>query len=416
MPLLPNQEDEQNPGGATGGSQTVPQTGGGTSGVAGSSSAGGSGSQTAKGTGFVNVDRYTKANAGQNFGGQVKSTLDTQGQGVQSSLSGLDSGFRQAVDQGSTARNAGVLKNISSGNAAQVVGNKDQLQSYQDMRNASYNGPREFSQQEGYTDFLKKYNQTQQNLQNTSSDEGRYALLNDLYNRPTYNRGERRLDQAILQTDPNARAGFADLRDKYSGLQGQLDSTTLNAQNLVTQRAADMAALQKEALVTAQQADKSLRSGLATGLKTANTGRKAEYDRAYQDRLNEILAGRTTDGAQRDKIKSDLSDVLQYGGNLSLAQYANPDQIAQYNALAQLLGTGEELRADKAGKAVNKKGEYKPKVYESKGTLTTRDGKTNGGPVTQADKLDKTGRKADQILTGGKVQKQKDKINKTMGW
>jgi hypothetical protein len=410
MPYLPEDENqEQSQAGASGGSQVVPTTGGGGGQTAGTAApqAGAAPGATNKGTGFVNLDKYVKANANQNFGGQVVQGVDNSANDARSSLSNVQNNFQTAANAGTVAKDNNVLNQIKSGQAANVVKNQNSLASYNNMANAAYTGPRELSTQDGFLDLAKKYGTAQSNLNNTQTSSGRYALLSDMYGRPQYSHGEKRLDQAILQADPNSRQQFESLRQKYAGIENDIDTASQSASADAIRRAQEMDALRKQT----QGLTKSQWDSLNSQLNTRMAGQNAQRNQAYQNMLaTEIAKAQQGSIFTPDAIAKAVTSASKKGKDLTnISQVASKEDIAKYNALAKLMGVeGGALTKENADPlyTLGNWRKYLPEKIESKGTLRSGDGK-NQTPIGKADDLDVVGNKVDKIVTGGQVKKAK---------
>lgn len=376
MPSLPNQNDDDEQIGATGGSQTVPQTGGGGSGLVGTQAGGGSPSVAGKqkGTGFVNTQDYVKANQGQNFGSRVAGDVSGVAQGAVDSLGQVQKTFNNQADAGTVQRSDNVLSKIKSGNAASVVGNKNLLNSYQTMQNAQYRGPNELSQVDGFGSLAQKYGQARSYLDNTATDQGRKALLGDLYRRPNYTGGMKSLDQTILQADPNSRSQLQDVRERYAGIDDDIGQASQQAQSLAQDRAAQAKALRQLVDKTTSGQFSDLRSALESQIDIENRSRKGAFEnllgweisRAQND---SVFTPDIVEAAVR-KASSRGQDVKSFG------EVARDDQIAQYNALAQLLGQQDRsISKQKSGPSYTFGDwrKYLPNggVVEAGGTLTS---------------------------------------------
>lgn len=388
MAIIPQQEDENNnsggqSSGATGGSQTVPQTGGGASGVVGSQGASSQGGSTQKGTGFVNTQDYVKANQGQNFGSQVAGDVGNVAKDAVSSLGNVQNTFKQQADANTVKRDEGIFNQLRGGRAADIVGNADNLKRYNTMANARYGGPKELSQVEGFGDLAQKYGKARSYLDNTATDQGRYALLGDLYNRPNYTSGMRNLDQTILQADPNSRNQLQGLRDKYSGIDDDIDVASQEAQRLAQQKQAESSQLRDQLRSATSQQWSGLNDQLTSAMQRENAARDKGYQQELNSRIQNAqrnLAGRYNPDMIADAIRNSASQGAQIK---DISQVAGAGQVAQYNALAQLMGLDNRISEQKANPYFNIGNWWEALPNATQGGSMRRGGASSGGYAEQ---------------------------------
>lgn len=225
-----------------------------------------------KGTGFVNIGRYLSANEADapEQTGKVVSGLDNQVGSARNDLKGVQDSFTAAANAQNTKTNDAELQKLYTSPGA-VDKNE-----WSRMNSGQYAGPKELDTAAP----LASYNRAKSNIDNTASSSGRFALINDMFGRSNYRPGEARLDQAIMQTDPNSKQALGDVRAKYADVGNELTS----AQDQARQTAATR---QAEAQKTKEQAKSSTDAALAywknnvdnTSLQ-ANMARDAAFQRA----------------------------------------------------------------------------------------------------------------------------------------
>lgn len=148
---------------------------------------------------FQNLNAYLKANQGFNReGGGLAGKVN---QNLTSRASTLQKDFAQAQqDYQTTLNNA--RQRYDQQFVDQSLANPEQadVNKFAQYRDATYKGPTELdpnrtlrSQAENFSNLAN----------NTNTEGGRLQLLNQLYNKPTYSRGQKALDNLFLQANPD---------------------------------------------------------------------------------------------------------------------------------------------------------------------------------------------------------------------
>lgn len=233
---------------------------------------------------FKNLQDYLRANADQNFGGQVAGKIDERINTARESQNQASNQFKSEVDQNTVKYNSDLVNraigdpyhflynqkpkqnpvtaqpaqqpqqqqqptvDVPKGsvppaqkeyvntavkpkdpNVAPVVApsaaatgdfssrdvNFGNLQEFLKQRDASYGGPKSLSDRaELYDSAYSKTDQAKKTADLSKSEAGRFALLDEFYARPDYSKGQKSLDNLLVQNDPTARAAFKSSREK----------------------------------------------------------------------------------------------------------------------------------------------------------------------------------------------------------
>jgi hypothetical protein len=295
-----------------------------------------------QGSGFISLDKYMKANTGNTLGKQV--TGNVQG--------AVDQG-KQALDQGSQdftkASNQGTVKwnNVGSdvGNIVDNAGagtTAADAQKIKDYSNASYQGPDSFlgtsygTQAQG---AAQKANQQAKALQ---TEGGRFALLDQYFGRPTYNSGQKSLDNLLVQNDRGTAARAQNINTQANnlsttGIQKTKDLDTLAVANKAATQ--DAAKNTRDYLTNASQAfkgtlDDQLAAAKGTYGQKYASAQKALSGNTYDPDVYSGLG--LTKGQQIYGV--DPTAYLSAGVSPNLFNSASEQQYAKAKALAQLAG------------------------------------------------------------------------------
>lgn len=203
--LDPNKKDDQDTQ-LAGGSQIL-----GGDGQAAYGSAQTPGKPTSSGQ-YQNLNSYLDANKDSGFGGQFTGKLNESVAGANQAQDTSGQSFKQKSDQGSTYDNPSYTSSIQQDpttfakDANNVSGFKNQL-------NAQYKGP--YSYADDASDYQSAYGATQKaqsETQAAQSEPGRFALLNNYFGKPTYNQGQKSLDNLLIQGDQTTQQGIEQAR------------------------------------------------------------------------------------------------------------------------------------------------------------------------------------------------------------
>jgi hypothetical protein len=342
----------------TGGGQSF---GGGT--VQGSSQPEQKGVQT-QGSGFVGLDQYMNANKGSNFGNQFTGKVEDSVGNAKQSLDQGAQDFTNASNQGAKKWNdvqsdvTKTVDNAGSGTSA------DDAKRIQDYAKAQYQGPTDFGGTTWGQKAQSAVSKAGQESNALQSEGGRFALLDQYFGRPSYNMGEKTLDNALVQNAPGvgAKAQFLDNQSKQLGADAGFKTQDLN--NLAAQN-------RQATMDTAANTSKYLgdaRTGFETDLKNRyNTYAQGvgDYNKAFEGDLSDDTLGADTLAAsglkEGDNLYGlNLSDYLQKGGPGTVGQFASDSDYARSLALAQLAGDDNSILSAsdraKAGTANGKDG------------------------------------------------------------
>lgn len=201
----------------------------------------------------------------------------------------------------------------------------------------------------------------QQNAQNTATESGRFQLLQQALGRPSYNQGQQRLDQLLVQNSGG---------NVLNNLQKTAQQTAANANKTLAATTSNInsgvADIKSQSGLAQRQLTDSL-GGLDDAGTDANESRGAfgslqnNLKQRQQDFINsnQSLADGLRSGAATDTFNQQALDMLGLktgqnlynvdlknyvnpnfaAGNISQQSVANMDDYSKYQALAKLAGT-----------------------------------------------------------------------------
>lgn len=301
------------------------------------------------GTGrFQNLKSYISANqgAGQEMGSKIGGDIERESQGVGGQINEEKQRMETARQQESQRlQSAQPFIQQSVASARDTVGSPQDLERFTRLRTGQVDVP----------DFVEApieqgVGQLQNIHERTGSEQGRFDLLRGSFGAPDYSRGATRLDQLLLQSDPNALrnlniTGREEAKTQQSaldaalGLESQYGEEITGLGQDVAQQAIGEATGGQEALtnlLTQRSTDRfsslqgsreSIAAKLAKGESLSVDDMDSlglpEYER---QRINELI-GLRTDEEILDKLMikdatGNLSEIT--GGGLGDSRYLDP--------------------------------------------------------------------------------------------
>lgn len=274
--------------------------------------------QKSQGTGYINFDRYTKANEGNNFAdqfaGKLSNDMETAKQRQKQSADAFSNQVNQSMSKAPTQ---------SQIDNAIADPTKADASEYQKWMTQKYDGPADFSQNQ------KAWQAYSQGLQEKSralgSKGGEMALLQNYFGRPRYSDGAKGLDAGLIQ----ANAGDRLNQFTQNVAQNTVDSNRrVNELNALAGVGADQVAL------GAKNARKAI------GLDDQGRVLRGEGSGAlggYLDQLDSYLKG------ENDKRHQSQQEAMNYYGN----QYKNTMDTYGVDP-SKYFSSGDDLTLDQA--------------------------------------------------------------------
>lgn len=314
MAYLPTSEKEKEENGQQSGEAPTIVGSGDSAFVQSQDTQGTSGSQTStqgapsKSGSYTNLMNYvtTNSGAGNQMGQAVRGTVENQASQASQNLNTFKQNAQTEADRGTVQTDQNMVKNL------QADPTKVDAGAFQNQYNATYRGPQAADQITGYGDTRQAYEKVGSQVEAAGGDlSGRVSLIKDAYNRPTYSRGEQRLDGFILGTGQEGQQHLRGIQDTY-GTFGQNFTSGLN------------------------QAQQYIDQGRATTEQTRNDVRKA-YNDASTKITGDIEKARTqlgadtqADTAEYQQMAKDLIDGDAAVRNAAFAKLGLDETTANY--------------------------------------------------------------------------------------
>lgn len=340
---------------------------------------------------FTNLTSYLNANQGQGPAGQILNNFNQMGNTLQNNIS-------SAQDQFNTDANTGRVQQYGTdgANTTDVVGNAisnpyafiqdpNNVAAFNKQLSGQYTGPTTLDADGSLAAQAANY----QTLANQAGTEnGRFAVLQNMFKSPDYNSGQQYLDNLLLQADPsqiNQINQITPTANQYSdALTADQATAAANAQQYQTEAAATNQATQNalgqavsqfggtdpnsyvNQQVTAGNAQRA--ADLARIQNSANNGLFSQSDLTALGRnagdpyYNAQLGQYFTQGLQANPLNIINSDDLNRinalgtlaGGSLTgdpsaiLSQYANDNQVGAFAQSPEYA-----FNSDSANSAIN---------------------------------------------------------------
>lgn len=312
-------------------------------------------SDTQKGSGqFTNLQSYLEQNAGSHQGEDLAGKVGGVVNQAQQAQTQADQSFRGDVDKSTVNYNQD-LENQIKDNPVSVAQNKDLADQFSNEINANYGGPKDFTSSSYYGDLYGKVDEANQQSKASETEPGRFSLLQNYYNRPDYTQGQQKLDQLLVQNDPNSKAAFDNVRAQNT----QQQQGFSDLQNSLNQYA-------KQGAQTTQNTNQKANDQINQQLYDTQNQIKDYAAPAYQQQLEGMqklsggLNNRDLSGINPDQLQAMGLNSGQsvYGADFSkyftpdtvsgMANYVKPEDYAKYAALSQLSGNPNDFLPDQS--------------------------------------------------------------------
>lgn len=326
--------------------EAPPTSGGSTGDEGGGPKTSAGGTPTQFGSSASKLGDYLSANAPQiqNQANTVSGKLNTQYGQLQGGIADASKQFGQQVQSGYAAPNKDVVNKALANPAkftASPFANND-IKAFQAQYNNAYTGPQSFESTQPYGQIQGQVNNAVQQSNLLGTQAGLQSYLSGQQKNPT--QASTTLDALLLKGNPQAQQQIQQAAGQFKGLTDQFGKATSEANQSV--QAAQKAAADAKAYAQGQVNPYVQNFG-----NTLNTQAKTA-----QDTLEKYNQGITNNKGTLNSLQALLSgyqgasgkttpDLLgQYfaqqplANNISTATVATPEQYAQNQALAQLLG------------------------------------------------------------------------------
>lgn len=303
---------------------------------------------------FTNITNYLNAN--KNYGQQSGGLAGGIANKVQTQVGGLQQQIGQVPMAGGTAPSTTLVGQFQDkanqqrvqnypdlinqlNNPTALASDPEKLALFNRMRTASYNGPTGLEGTEKIQQDLNKLGTVGNQV---GTEAGRYNLLNTLYGRQGYTGGQQKLDQLLLQANPNQLNRLTGLNKDVRAVQNQFGTAQKYAQDTAQQIAQQNEQTKQNALQALAQAQNSAQQDLENKVKSTQASRED----AYNNLVANLQQGKISkDNLEKFGINPNESlyninplDYVQRGQQATRYNVANPEDYARFGALAKLSG------------------------------------------------------------------------------
>lgn len=349
-----------------------------------------------------NIRQYVNANqgAGQQIASGIQQKgqeqLDQFGQSVNKSSQNLQATanpLKQQLGQEGSQKIQQAFKDPSA-----ILSNQDQLQQFQTLRDKSANiGAYGEAAQNETTGLQGQFGKLENQAKAAGTETGRFQLLREAFGQPTYNRGQQKLDQLLLQTDKSGAA-----RNLQQNLGANKAAAAQQLQGFGTAAEQQQAELGTMADQRSQEIQKLFGQGSTEGFDQDLSARGySDIQQSAEQQMEQAKAQLAKNPELRSRLESGNitnADIQMLGLNkgqniynldlgnyinqtdidpesIDLASVTNPEEFARYRALQQLAGQGEDIFG-----SASEAGTFKPYEFDStrlQGDITDKQNKFN---------------------------------------
>jgi hypothetical protein len=313
--------------------------------------------KTASGS-FTPLNKYLEANQSLGFGQQVAGKVNEGLDSAEKAQDTADTTFRSASDAATTKSNDELVQKAK--NSPQDVATDE----FAKQRDAYYNAPANFTGSDYYQPAAQATQKGVGAAQQTRDEGGRKAYLQQTYARPDYSAGQQKLDNLLIQSDPNSKAAFEQTWQRANSDQDRFGtlSSTLDSYAQQNKAATDQARSAARGAIGIDDSgnfkDDSDLMQILSGADKSAADYNTQAQKRYQGMLDQTMTPEEIAmlGGDNRSYRVDPSQYAQQGAAASRDNVLSVDQQARIAALARLAGKDNTYAAN-AGAA----GTYDPK-------------------------------------------------------
>jgi hypothetical protein len=302
------------------------------------------------GSGFQNLDNYLKGDTAKQFGQQVVGNVQNTVNQVGTDQNKAVNQFKQTVDDQSKTPGTDQIQSAVKNAGANTTA--DQAKQYQDWMKQSYQGPKSLAESpSAYAQFAGGTNKALAESNALGSEAGRFSLLDSYFGRPSYNFGEKSLDNLYVQQSGQGK-NIKNVQNQAASLQAEGAEKARDLQNYAGQAVAKVSSSAEQARNEVGNALGQQYQQVQDKVAAANTQRKAD-----QAAIQQALASRKLTPDQLASLgiegnptlyNLDLNKYLTLGQDLNKNDVMSTEDRARYQALSQLAGTTDDFTTGSA--------------------------------------------------------------------
>jgi len=366
--------------------------------------------QGTKSGSFTNLQSYLDANESSKFGKQLAGQVEGDSDYASNVQNKADQEFKSRADSSAVGLNQNIISRLNSDPVSLAKDNAAKSEFYK-MRDARYQGPKNFSDaQDLYSETNQATAKAGQSAKLANDESGRKTLLDDYYGtgagKYDYTSGQKKLDNYLVQVDPNSREYFAGAKQKADAVGSNFNRLSETLNQYGTTKANETAEARRSARGAIGlgedntiQGNSPINTILAQAKQRAselNAQKSGAYSKALEDlrNRNESAAAKFGIAPDRALYGADLSAYLRQANNIDYNQAATPQEQAKIAALAELAGVDNTYLpyADRAGRYdinnIYDVGGLDSYINSKKGELDIYQQEANARKKTLQDKYD----------------------------
>lgn len=349
------------------------------------------------GSGFQNLDSYLNTNQSKEFGQQVLGKVEGEIEGARENQSKAAGQFKDQVQGSNRLADMGA---VNSAIANPTGANKDEFQGWLSQ---SYQGPKSLAESpDTWNQYWSGSNKAGTSAKLLGTEPGRFALLDSYYGRPSYNFGEKSLDNLLVQQSGIGRETRG-LQNQAAQLKSQGNDQALQLQDAASRRIGEVNSNRQQVRGAIGIDD---RNGVVTDPNAAGYGaigqlqnqvlsendqRKEAYDALMKGLSSGGIssADAATLGINPSESLWGVDPTKYVDPHTSLANSYTPEERARYKALSELAGVQDSfspsdgyssspygLRQDEFKNAIsNAQSSYKPALSSLIDTINSNPSK-----------------------------------------
>lgn len=298
---------------------------------------------------FTNLQSYLNANKDFNkdkggLAGQISSDMSNKASNIQQNFQQDQQKFQQDANAG---RNIFNQDNVNTALAAPQAQTQSDVSNFQKMLSGEYAGPQSLNPSQ---DYASQASQFQSNANLAQTEPGRFSLLKNMFQTPSYNRGQQKLDNLILQSNPEQAQTLGQVQGLATNLNNTIDTGMKDASNLVNQY--------KTEAQNTQTATKNALTGAFNDFDTAAQGNLDNYNQKIANLQMNLAHGYAPDQETLTRLglgqlinmpafgstgpyQVNPINYIQFNPNANKAAAISTSDLQKLNALSKLAGTSD---------------------------------------------------------------------------
>lgn len=297
------------------------------------------------GSGYQNLDKYLSTNESQNFGNQVLGKVEGEVEGAKQNQTDASQAFTNKVN---TSNYVPTSEQVNQALANPTGANPSDFQKWQSQ---AYAGPKSLGESQGdWNQYWSGTNKANTSASLLGSEPGRFTLLDSYFGKPSYNYGQKSLDNLLVQQSGLGKE-TKDVQNQAAQLKSQGAEQAKNLQGAASTRAGQVEQSRNQVNQSFNDAQTQAQQNVENTFQQAQAARAGEQAAIKaslgQGQVSRDQLAKIGLGEGQSLYNLDLNKYLTANGGLTKEQAATDDERTRLNALAQLAGIGQNYLGDK---------------------------------------------------------------------